>query len=215
MEMSLDPIQMIDSAFGWRGFPGGMFYHSPFGLRFELGGEVEVGPLRFVQAFDRARAVANTLFSKSETLVVVVSIYGEKRTTRRHTAAFQHLERIGFLHPFGAVSKVPQNDQDYIAEFGEDLYRYWYAAQFANNETSVIPLLWASITREMDIQPKARWLDTIHIVDFQKRLALTAYDDRGMDVVGPSAHALSLLYRKFNSWLLEYDLAEMDAKFSI
>jgi hypothetical protein len=191
-----------------------MFYQTPFGLRLELGGDLDMGPLRFMQALDRARAVATALFSRSETLVAVVSIYGEERTTRRHSTAINQLERIGFPHPFGSAAKVPQNDQGYIAEFGGDLFRHWYAAQFTNDEGSVSALLWASIAREMDIRPKARWIDTIHIADLQKRLALTVYDDRGMDVIGPSGPALSPLYRKFNPWLLDYDRAEMDAKFS-
>lgn len=213
--MSADPIQTIETAFGWHGFPGGVFYHSPFGLRFELGGELDVGPLRFIQALDRARAVAKDLFSESETIVAIVSIYSEKRTTKRHSAAIQQLERIGFRYPFGSVTKVPQHEQDHIAEFGRDLYRHWYAAEFTNDDTSILALLWASIAREMEIQPKARWLTTIHIVDVHKRLALTAYDDRGMDVIGPSRSSLSSLYRKYNPWLLDYDRAEMDAKFSI
>jgi len=65
----------------------------------------------------------------------------------------------------------------------------------------------------MDVRPKTRRLDTIHIADLQKRLALEVYDDRGMDVVGPIRPKLSSLYRKFNPWLLDYDRAEMDAKF--
>ncbi len=213
--MSADPIQTIDAAFGWRGFPDAMFYHTPFGLRFDLGGDLVMGPLRFMQALDRARAVAAALFSTSETLVAVISIYGEERTTRRHSTAIQQLERIGFPHPFGSAAKVPQTDQEYIAEFGGDLFRHWYAAQFSNHDASVSALLWASVAREMDIRPKARGVDTIHIADLQKRLALTAYDDRGMDVIGPDRPALSSLYRTFNPWLLDYDRAEMDAKFSV
>ena len=209
-----DPIESIETAFGWRGFPGGMFYHAPFSLRFELGGDFE-GPLRFVQALDRARAIALAMFSESQTLVATVSIYGEERATRRRSAAIQQLEKIGFRHPFGAPAKVAENDQDYIAEFGGDLYRYWYGAQFINDEASATAFLWASIGREMDISPKARWVDTIHIADIRKRLALTAYDDRGMDVIGPRESALSSIYRKFNSWLLDYDRAEMDAQFSL
>lgn len=210
-----DPIQQIDAAFGWPGFPRGMFYQAPFGLRFELGGGLDSGPIRFVQALDRAKAVASALFAKSETPVAVVSINGEKRTTRRISAAIRQLERIGFPHPFGPATKVPQEDQEYIAEFGEDLFRHWYSAQFTNEEAWVTALLWVSIAREMDIRPKARWLDTIHIVDFQHRLALTAYDDRGLDVVGPSKTALSSLYQRFNPWLLDHDRAEMDARFSV
>jgi len=212
--MITDPIQTIDAAFGWRGFPDAMFYQTPFGLRFELGGDLDMGPPRFIQALDRARAVATALFSGSETLVAVVSIYGEERTTRRHSTALQQLKHVGFPHLFGSAGKVPQNDQEYIAQFGGDLFRHWYGSQFANDEASVAALVWASVAREMDIQPKARWLESIHIADVQKRVALTVYDDRGMDVIGPSGPALSVLYRQFNPWLLDYDRAEMDAKFS-
>ncbi len=209
-----NPVETIDSAFGWPGFPGGMFYHAQFGLRFELGGNSE-GPLRFVQALDRARAVASAVFSESQTLFATFSIYGEERPSRRQSAAIQQLQQIGFRHPLGAPTKVAENNECHIAEFSGDLYRYWYAAQFDNEEASVTALLWASIAREMDIRPKARWLDTIHIADTQRQLALTAYDDRGMDVIGPSKSALSSIYEKYNSWLLDYDRAVMDAKFSV
>lgn len=211
--MSVDPIQSVDAAFGWRGFPDAMFYQASFGLRFELGGDLGMGPLRFMQAVDRARAVATALFSQSETLVAFVSIYGEERTTRLHSKAIQQLERLGFPHPFGSAAKVPQDDQEYIAEFGRDLFRYWYAAEFTNDAAAVSALLWASVAREMDIRPRAQSLATIHIADIQKRLALTVYDDRGMDVVGPNRRTLTSLYREFNAWLLDYDRAEMDAMF--
>ena len=191
-----------------------MFYEADYGLRFDLGGEIDMSPLRFMQALDRARAVAAVLFSASETLHAVVSMYGEKRNTSRHHNAFQKLRVIGFNHSFGAAEKIAQNDQDYIAEFGSDLFRYWYSAPFLNDNASVSALLWASVSREMDIRPKARWIDTIHIVDFKNRLALTAYDDRGMDVVGPTGPALSRLYSQFNSWLLDHDRPAMDEKFS-
>lgn len=212
--MSAVLIKTIEAAFGWHGFPHGMFYQSQFGLRFDLGGDRDVGPLRFLQALDRARAIATALFSRSETLIAVVSIYGDERTTRRQLAALRQLERIGFTHQFGSAAKVAQNDQEHIAEFGSDLYRHWYAAQFTTDDSSVSALLWASIAREMDIRPKARCADTIHLVDVRQRLALTAYDDRGMDVIGPSAPSLASLYNQFNPWLLDYDRAEMDAKFS-
>lgn len=209
-----DPIQEIDAAFGWRGFPDAMFYETAFGLRFDLGGQIEMGPLRLLQALDRARAVAKVLFSASESLVAIVTMYGEQRNTGRRHAAFQKLRSIGFTHSFGAAQKIPQNQQEHIAEFGEDLFRYWYAAPFVNDDASISALLWASVARKMDVRPKARWIDTIHIADLRNRVALIAYDDRGMDVVGPSGAALSPLYHEFNSWLLDYDRAAMDAKFS-
>ncbi|WP_395943076.1 DUF3885 domain-containing protein [Brevundimonas sp.] len=191
-----------------------MFYEADYSLRFDLGGEIGMGPLRFMQALDRARAISKVLFSTSETLHAVVTMYGEQRNTSRHYYAFQKLRGIGFDHSFGVAEKIAQNDQEYIGEFGSDLFRYWYAAPFKNDNASVSALLWASVSREMDIHPSPRWIDTIHIVDFRNRLALTAYDDRGMDVVGPDGPALASLYNQFSAWLLDYDRPTMDAKFS-
>lgn len=207
-------VDAIDAGFGWRGFPDAMFYQAAFGLRFDLGGDLDIGPIRFLQALDRARAVAAELFSGSETLCAFVSIYGGQRSTRRQSAGLQQLKRMGFRYPFGPASKVALNDEDHIEAFGDDVFRHWYAAPFPRDDAAIAALLWASVASEMGIGPKASSVDKIHIADLQNRLALTAYDDRGMDVVGPERLALVPLYRKFNAWLLDYDRAEMDAKFS-
>ena len=212
--MNADPVQTIYSTFGWRGFPDAMFYNTTYGLRFELGGKLGMGPIRFMQAIDRARTVATALFSKSETLVAFVSIYDEEDSKHRHSTALKQLKHIGFTPSFGASARVPQNDHCYIEEFGVDLFRHWYAAEFNNDTGAVSALIWASVASDMDIRPKARRIATIHIADIDKRLALNVYDDRGMDVVGPYGPALKSLYRKFNPWLLDYDRAEMDEKFN-
>jgi len=211
--MAVDAIEAVQAGFGWQGFPDAMFYEAAFGLRFELGGDLEMGPIRFLEALDRARAVAAELFSGSETLCAFVSIYGGPRATKRQWSALQQLQHMGFRHPFGPASKVGLNDEDHIAQFGEDVFQYCYAAPFAKDDAALAALLWASIAMET-IGPKARWISKIHIADLQKRLALTAYDDRGMDVAGPDRLALLPLYRKFNAWLLDYDRAAMDAKFA-
>jgi len=212
--MTTDPLAIIEAAFGWREFPHAMFYRVVSGLRFELGDNLEMGPLRFMQALNRATAVANALFSKSETLHVVVSIDGQQRTTKRHSGTLRKLQKIGFRHPFGPPTKIPQNDAEHIAAFGSDHFRHWYVSSFAHDEASISALIWASVAREMEIWPKARWASTIHIADLRSRLALTAYDDRGMDVIGPSVPALLPLYSKCGSWLFDYDRARMDAVFS-
>ncbi|MHC8338757.1 DUF3885 domain-containing protein [Pseudomonas sp. HLT2-19-2] len=41
-----------------------------------------------------------------------------------------------------------------------------------------------------------------------------AYDDRGMDVVGPNKDLLSQLYRQHHTYLLDYDRHTMDTTFA-
>ncbi|KQT50454.1 hypothetical protein ASG52_06445 [Methylobacterium sp. Leaf456] len=66
----------------------------------------------------------------------------------------------------------------------------------------------------MRVTPKARWLSSIFIVDFERRLTLFAYDDRGMDVVAMDRESLLPIYRQFGDWLLDYDRDRMDARFA-
>jgi len=104
--MAVDAIEAVQGGFGWQGFPDAMFYEAAFGLWFELGGDLDMGPVRFLEALDRARAVAAELFSGSETLCAFVSIYGGPRATRRQWSALRQLQHMGFRHPFGPASKV-------------------------------------------------------------------------------------------------------------
>lgn len=212
--MTFTPTDRLYAAFGWRDFPRGVSNPEVYGLRFELGDPLPMGPMRFLRAIDRARKIASGTFAGSATLCAIVTLYGGERRTRRHSAAFERLREIGFKYDFGPAERVKQADHEHFAEFGEDLCRYWYGADFPSGDDIVSPLLWASISREMNIQPHTRWIDTIHVVDFERKILLNAYDDRGMDVIATDPMLLSTLYNEFGDWLLEYDRGAMDAVFA-
>jgi hypothetical protein len=212
--MILTPTDRLHANFGWRDFPTGASNPGKHGLRFELGDPLPMGPLRFLRAIDRARTIASGTFARSATLCAIVTVYGGERRTRRHSVALQHLREIGFAYDFGPAERVKQADREHCAEFGEDLCRYWYAADFPNEDDAVSALLWASISSEMDIQPHARWIDTIHVVDFDRKILLNAYDDRGMDVIAADPARLAPLYEERGDWLLDHDRAAMDAVFA-
>lgn len=74
-------------------------------------------------------------------------------------------------------------------------------------------LLWASVSTYGEIRPKTRWLN-IYIVDFQRRIAIHIYDDRGMDVVAMEADAVRPLYNVFSEWLFDFDRARMNESFA-
>jgi hypothetical protein len=119
---------------------------------------------------------------------------------------------MGFKGIFRAPEKVFLGDQEHIAAFGNDLCRYWCRADISNDSAQTDALLWASVAKEGEILPKARWLD-LYIADLDRGLVLYVYDDRGMDVVGPSKAALVPHYQAFNTWLFDYDRPRMDAVF--
>jgi Domain of unknown function (DUF3885) len=199
--------------FGWNGFPDALFYASAWALRLSLGDAFEPGPYRFLQAIDRARAVSAAVFSDSAQLTVFAGFHDGERQSSRSSASFRGLAKMGFSGSFTKPEKVPLGDQDHIAAFGEDLCRYWCRADIPNERVQMDTLLWASVAQEGEILPKARWLD-LYIADLERGLVLHVYDDRGMDIVGPSKAALATHYHAFNAWLLDYDRVKMDAVFA-
>ncbi|HEY2660701.1 MAG TPA: DUF3885 domain-containing protein [Caulobacteraceae bacterium] len=205
------PIDRILGAFGWSGFPDAMFYEAVHGLRFDLGGDLPMGPVRSLRAIDRARTVAEAVFEGSVQVTGVVGHYSGERRSRSAFASFMRLRDVGFNYPFGPPEKAPQAE-GHVAEFGEDLCRCWHAADFSNNRAELSALLWTSVAREMRVTPKARWLD-VYIVDFDRGLVLRAYDNRGMDVVATQPGLFEQVCRTFDAWLLDHDRAVMDEEF--
>lgn len=206
-------VERIKDVFGWEGFPAALFYQAKYGLRFDLGGELSEDPVRFLQAIDRARVLSEAVFQRSATVSVVVSYHAEARRTSGPAASFKKLSDMGFRAPFDAFDRVATNDADYIKAFGSDLYRYWHAAEIVNEPSQLSILLWACVAREGPVTPKARRLEDIYIVDFERGVAAHVYDDRGMDLIANDEEKLQDVYDRFAGWLLDYDRAEMDVTF--
>ncbi|WP_430383351.1 DUF3885 domain-containing protein [Yoonia maritima] len=82
-----------------------------------------------------------------------------------------------------------------------------------NDKRSISDIMWLCIASEMMIEP-AFHSTKAYLVDARNGLILHAYDDRGLDVVSLNKSQLSELFIKFNKWLLEYDLARMNAMFA-
>lgn len=206
-------VETIKRVFGWDGgIPDALLYAAPWALRFALGDGLDDGPHRFLQAIDRARAVAASVFRVSTDMTIFAGFHDGERRTSRASRSFRDLATMGFKGDFSKPDRVLLGDQDYIAAFGEDMCRYWCRADIANDVAQTGILLWASVAKYGEILPKSRWLD-LYIADLDRGLVLHVYDDRGMDIVGPSKDALAAHYREFNEWLLDYDRPRMDAAF--
>lgn len=206
----IDPKKEIESAFGCTELPRGLFYEFEAALRFELGGE-DVStkrPIkRFIQAFERANAVAADLFAQSS-VWLLSSTFGEASPPKKHLKPFK---TIGLSrNDFTDLGAVAQNDADHIQEFGKDLYRHW-AGTLLDGPDLIKEALWLALGSELGIRPAAN--ASLYFVDFENQIVLHPYDDRGMDVIATRGEALSDLYRSRHSWLLEYDMARMRVVF--
>jgi hypothetical protein len=202
-------LSAIKRVFGWDdGFPRALFYEARCALRFDLGG-FETGPERALRVMTRAKGVALSLFSESTALTAFASFYDWERRTTFALRSFKALAAMGFTEVFGKLDKVRLKDEDLSSPSGMSLCRYWSRADFINDRGRLEVLLSASVS---DALPKV--FLSFYIVDLDRGLALHAYDDRGMDVCGPSKAELSPIYREFKEWLLNHDRPAMDKMFS-
>ena len=208
----IDPKKEIEAVFGCAELPHGLFYEFEAALRFELGGEgvSTKRPIkRFIQAFERAEAVAADLFARSS-VWLLSSTFGEASPPKKHLKPFK---AIGLSrNDFTDLGAIAQNDADHIEEFGADLYRHW-AGTVLESPDLIKEALWLALGSELGIRPAAS--ASLYFVDFENRIVLHPYDDRGMDVIAMQREALSDLYRSRHSWLLEYDMARMKTVFEV
>ncbi|WP_051927633.1 DUF3885 domain-containing protein [Ruegeria halocynthiae] len=206
----IDPKKEIESVFGCAELPHGLFYEFEMALRFELGGEdvsTDRSIKRFIQAFERADAVAADLFAQSS-VWLVSSTFGGASPPKEHLKPYETigLSRSDFID-LGAVA---QKDDDNIEEFGSDLYRHWAAVSLAGPDL-VREVLWLALGSELGIRPAVS--ASLYFVDFDNQIALHPYDDRGLDVITMRREALLDLYWSRHSWLLDFDMPRMKVAF--
>lgn len=179
------------------------FLASPYRLRFELGGEtwnnITQPVPRFLQAFQRAQAIANALFSNSTTIVSIIASW-------KAGNSYQNLQALGFTKALTL--------NEWTAPFldKKDAELYDWSASEIQNTAMRDTLIWSAIVAEMPIEPSATGCMSF-LVDFEKGLMLDIYDDRGMDVYALNITYIESLYLQFDNWLLDYDRPRMAAIF--
>lgn len=194
-------------------FPCTDFSHNLFRdwdhcLRFELGGDDVSDSLclrRFIQAFERADAVASWLFRDTEELWLLSSDYGDEKARKKRLKPYKKTP----LRPsdFQYLGKVFQEDLD---DFTGDIYRHWDAT-ILKERWQLREVLWLTLGAEVGVRPTVS--ADIYVVDFARGLVLHPYDDSGMDVSATRKETLVPLYQEYHDWLQTFRIDEMRAAF--
>jgi len=187
------------------------FRDSPYRLRFELGGETLSNltrPVpRFLQAFDRARTIADALFPDAGAITAILAGSPEPDVFAPQAGPpFEALHALGFRAPAPCAQwrgpLIPDDPESGVLD--------WRAIRGVDSIMRDT-LLWTSISLEMPLAPKAAV--RTYLVDGQRNVMLHVYDDRGMDVQAADPARIAPLYRRFDAWLLDYDRPRMAAAF--
>jgi hypothetical protein len=199
----------LETVFSEKAFLRPLFYKYPGGLRFELS---EGGSFleQLLTALRKATEICADIFPSQEPITICL---------RSHTWSnpFCHREILSNLGAAGIVIPKareiwlePIDKQDW---FDDSQPEWWLNVAFKASQTLIQSFLWCALAKDFStIRPNPGCL--VYLFNLKSELMVWAYDDRGMDVVGPNKTALEKLYFKHSKYLLEYDRAVMDATFA-
>lgn len=184
-------------------------WRSPYRLRFELstgGSPISM----FISAFGRARRLARAALPLDRPLAIVAdypSAYWVITPDQRispDTSVFELLKEMGVPTDAAEASWkspfYPANEDDEDRELCEHR-----AVRLGWDEADI--LLWNNIAQNIGVEPRAPVLSKL--ADPEQGIVVNAYDDRGMDVIALSPAPIEHLYRRFDTWLLDYDRPRM------
>lgn len=194
------------------------FKSSKYSLRFELGGETlrsSTQPVpRFLQAFDRARAIADAVFATDQALSGVVGFWEIGEFELFHPEAEAGQTGLDSLAPIGFPVECPTASWAGVPPFfGEEdgVMWNWNAYDLAGRRDLRDVLLWAAVASEMAVGPKAPVACYLYAPD--SNVLMHVYDDRGMDLIALGSEPLVRIHRQFDDWVLDYDRPRIEAVF--
>ena len=199
----------IESTFGKEIFDRPLFYNYESGLRFEMsdGGNFLN---QFLTAHRKGMEVCSEIFNTDKDITVCMKLFGTR-------SLLSCLPTIRSLRNFEIYSKDfvkehwSEKDEEWDDESEDDFMWHYLVLEMPS---SLIPnLLWCAFSSDFGyIQPASP--AALYLFEFQKKITVFPYDDRGMDVVGTNKLFLKALYESFEKYLLDYDREEMDKNYA-
>lgn len=187
-------------------------WRSPYRLRFELntgGSYVSM----FTSAYDRARQLARAALPLDQPLAVIAAFGSPCWTITSEHREATDATNFGRLLEMGvSTDKAEATWEGYYypdGENDEDSSCEHRAIRLPWDKADI--LLWNNIAQDTGVEPRAPVLSKL--ADPEKAVVVNAYDDRGMDIIALSPEPIEHLYRRFDTWLLDYDRPRMEEVF--
>lgn len=211
-----------------------LFYHIPFGLRFELGYPPHAidESTYFEQLQQRAVELFEQLFGDGRQMYIRTRQFiwadeweeDKDRLTKGNDDGTDDLiierlegDSVSLSELLNTETAARIVEEERIPEYDEDTgrldgYHIYFALECTIADVNYPALLAAASYK--DFPHKGRALrEQIYYIDPARTLIFYMYDDRGLDIVGRDHSALHHLYTTYNDWLLDYDRERMDTMF--
>lgn len=174
-----------------------LFYQFPGGLRFEL--SEDGSPLtQILTALRKATMICEDALGKGNPFLVHMQQF-------IFSSGFELRGTIRELRLAGI--EIPKiRDVWYEEVYESDEYEdgFWINCVFEMQAFCMENLLWCALVTDFpSFHPNPHCL--IYLVNPEKSILIHPYDDRGLDVICRNSMELTMLYEKYNAWLLDYD----------
>lgn len=174
-----------------------LYYNWGLGIRFELNTKTEFGADRQLlhQIYSRAITIFEDCFVSSNGIWFLVRREDDLKITRRGRffAKYLHSETLAELR------YIKINDSHY------------YGLKCKYNNIRYKKLLQDLANFEMGIKPATN--EECFFINIDQKIIFNMYDDRGVDVIGPSIQSIRELYLRHDAWILDYDREKIDCLF--
>ncbi|WP_118244835.1 DUF3885 domain-containing protein [Clostridium sp. AM58-1XD] len=187
--------------------PTAVFYSTPIGIRFEIGGKEEVylpddqgmNPVYVKNAFCRAKTLFHDLPCRPNLLRI------DNNPEEAGGITLQTLSHVGLPAP---DESILERHIDEGACFLQE-HLYW---DLTKSSCQINRLLFEII--KGDIGGFSCLCSNVYLLNTENFVLYHLYDDRGADIVAYDKHLLLPLYQKYKDWILPYDKARIDQLFA-
>ena len=164
----------------------------------------------FTSAYDRARQLARAALPLDRPLGIIAAYASPYWSIGADGRGATDTTNFGLLQEMGvSTDKTEAAWEGYFHpddEGDEDVSPCEHrAVRLSWDEADI--LLWNNIAQDIGVEPRAPVFSKL--ADPERAVVVNAYDDRGMDIIALSVEPLEHLYRRFDCWLLDYDVPRM------
>ncbi|ARF66929.1 hypothetical protein B7C51_02595 [Paenibacillus larvae subsp. pulvifaciens] len=183
-----------------------LFYNARYGLRFDLGSDLEINQGRVEQVYYRSKSLFYEINSNEDELFFVIF------------ADFWNDEPM--LTIKDEVINVFQNYlKDFsIAEINQVVIPYRYKED-DEDDTMTLRVYIKRKVKDIKLDDllvsmaDGNVYGDIYLINSKKHVIYDLYDDRGLDIISCYKESLYKLYTDYNNWILEYDRKRIDKIF--
>jgi hypothetical protein len=192
-----------------------IFYNSPIGIRFEIGGDEPVyindssdseevmNPKYVSEALKRAKALYLD-FPHQPDILRIDTYPDEERDQQEGT--LKKLFDLGLSRP--QEQKLIYVQWEDYGDTVKQLQSYWKIAEPFRPEILLQEIIKA------DIGGISGLVSNVYFVNSVDSVLFHLYDDRGADLVASDKELLRPIFEKFNDWIMDYDREQIKRTFA-